>query len=294
MGAKQLHAVKFVEGSDSLIEGLAIPFGGPFAGKDLHGEDFGPDTNFEFDWYPTGRPVIYDHGLNSAVKTSVQGRQVEHEITDEGVWARAQLDVSAKYHATVSKLIGAGKLFFSSGTAPQLVESDEAGHIKTWPWMELSLTPTPANPLAVVHAVKTAEAIEHLQAVDLPVPAELIASALKRLDALTDDDDPLAGLKFAEHADRLLADVEAFRTRTSSLTELRAKAGRVLSATTRERLSRHPASLRELADDLDGLLTEADAEKVAKSVDLPALSLDFQRTLARLNGVELPAEGATS
>lgn len=184
-----MDAVKFVEGSDSLIEGLAIPFGGPFAGKDLQGEDFGPDTDLALDWFPDGRPVIYQHGLDGALKTFVQGRQVDHTLTDEGVWARAQLDVSAKYHATVSRLVKAGKLFFSSGTMPHLVDTDDEGHIKRWPWVELSLTPTPANPLAVVHAVKSTDLIERLAAADLAVPADLIAVALKSLDVLPPDDD---------------------------------------------------------------------------------------------------------
>lgn len=69
------------------------------------------------------------------------------------------------------------------------------------------------------------------------------------------------------------------------LTELKTwlvtfKEGRVLSAATRERLSKHPSSLRELADDIDRLLEEtAPPEKGA------ALWGEFQRILARQNGV---------
>lgn len=276
--------VTFVKGSDSLIEGLAIPFGGPLAGKDLDGEDFGADTDLALDWFPHGRPVIYHHGLDGAMKTYVQGRQVEHEVTDEGVWARGQLDKSAKYHSTVSRLIAGGKLFFSSGSMPHLVDVGDDGHIKRWPWVELSLTPTPSNPLAEVHAVKSSDIISHLGDAGIDVPAGLIAAALKALDDLPDDDGLPDGLKFAEHADRLLADVEAFRTRTRSVTDLRGKAGRVLSASTRERLTRHPASLRELADDLDGLLAEADS---GKSLDFAALYLETERQLSRALGVDL-------
>lgn len=282
-------AVKFAKGSDDVIEGLAIPFGGPKRGKDLDDEAFGPDTDFAFDWYPAGRPLVYHHGLDGAMKRTVQGYQTEHELVDEGVWARVQLNKAAKYHATVKRLVERGALLFSSGTMPHLVEQDSSGHIKSWPWIELSLTPIASNPLAQPHFVKATELLADLEAADLSVPPALVAAALKALDesALDDDDEGLPdGLKFAEHADRLLADVEAFRLRTGSITELRAKAGRVLSATTRERLARHPSSLRELADDLDGLLTEADSEKVAGKAILAGLQLDSERTRSRLLGVD--------
>lgn len=272
-------AVKFIKGSDSEIEGLAIPFGGPNAGKDLQGESFGPDTDYAPDWYPQGRPLLYEHGMDGALKASLIGRQTTHELIDEGVWARAQLDVSAKYHATVARLVRAGKLFFSSGTAPQLVEVDAAGNIKQWPWMELSLTPTPANPLAVVHAVKAVDAIEHLQAAELPVPAELIASALKALDDIPTDDDALPdGAKFADLIDRLSVDGPAW---VKARRDWYAKSGRVLSAATRDRIAAHPNALRQLADDLDELLSSADAPK-GKALDFLALYIETERTLARL------------
>lgn len=284
-----MDAVKFVDGSDDLIEGLAIPFGGPFAGKDFDGEDFGPDTDFAFEWFPNGRPLIYGHGLDGAMKTAIQGRQAEHEVREEGVWARAQLDASAKYHATVSRLIGEGKMFFSSGSVPHLVRSTKDGHITHWPWVELSLTPTPANPWAAVHPVKSTDLIERLADAGISPSPQLIAAALKALDSIPSDDDMClpAGLKFADHADRLLVDVEEFRDRLSGLVEVRAKSGRVLSATTRERLLRHPASLRELADDLDGLLAEADADKT-KTVDLGLLH-QVAETLRRADDLLVPA-----
>lgn len=280
-------AVKFAKGSDSVFEGLAIPFGGPLAGKDLDGEDFGPDTDFALDWFPSGRPVIYHHGLNAAMKTVVSGRQHEHEIIDEGVWVRGELDKSARYHGAVSKMIAAGKLFFSSGSMKHLVEVDDDGHIKRWPWVELSMTPTPANPDAALHFVKSTDLIARLDDADIAIPPGLVAAALKALDSTdeTDDDETLhAGIKFVDHADRLLVDVGTFRDRTASLVDLRAKSGRVLSATTRERLSRHPSSLRELADDIDGLLTDADSGK-ASDATLITLRLETERLLSRSLGV---------
>src|SRR6185369_3952287 len=174
-----LQALKYAEGSDDIIEGLAIPFGGPNRGKDFDGEDFGPDTDFALDWFPQGRPVVYHHGKDSDLGPTVQGRQFEHEMRDEGVWAKAQLDKSARYHATVDRLVRAGKLFFSSGSMPHLVQGTKDGHITRWPWVELSLTPTPSNLWAAAHHTKASDLIEALAAAELAVPAELVAEALK-------------------------------------------------------------------------------------------------------------------
>lgn len=280
-------AVKYIEGSDVELEGLAIPFDGPFAGKDIQGERFTPETDYAFDWFPDGRPIIYEHGIDEAMKTTVQGRQLSHEMREEGIWARGVLDKSAKYHRTVDRLLRKGALFFSSGSQTHLARVKRDGSLTRWPWIELSLTPTPAHPGAVAYAVKSAELLDHLEIADIPIPPGLVAAALKALDdeAVYDDDEGLpAGLKFADDADRVLADVEAFRTRTGSLVDLRAKSGRVLSASTRERLARHPGSLRELADDLDQLLSTADSEKAGKSV-LTELLLETERTLSRSLGV---------
>jgi hypothetical protein len=284
------RAVKFV-GKDT-IEGLAIPFGGTFAGKDLHGETFDVKTDLCIDWFgESGRPLLYDHGLDGSMKASVVGRQIEFETRAEGVWAQSQLDMSAKYRKAVDKLIEAQALGYSSGAMPHLATKNSKGVITRWPWVELSLTPMPAEPstLGVHYTKSAAEALAFLEAVDLDIPAPLKAalSALDEWAEARDDESLPAGLKFAEHADRLLADVEAFRTRTGSLADLRAKSGRVLSAATRERLLRHPASLRELADDLDGLLTDADAEKAAKKVDAGLLQ-DVAETLRRAALIDHP------
>ena len=61
-------AVKFVDGSDDTIDILAIPFSGPIAGKDTDGEFFSERTDLCLDWFPTERPLLYDHGTDSQVR----------------------------------------------------------------------------------------------------------------------------------------------------------------------------------------------------------------------------------
>ena len=63
-------------------------------------------------------------------------------------------------------------------------------------------------------------------------------------------------LTYADHAEAVLAAVEAFGARTTALAALRAKEGRSISTQRRGRLSQHPPVLRSVADDLDALLTE--------------------------------------
>lgn len=270
-----MDAVKFVDGSDDLIEGLAIPFGGPFAGKDFDGEDFGPDTDFAFDYFPAGRPTIYHHGLDGAMKGVLQGRQTEHEVRDEGVWAQVQLDKSAKYHATVARLIGQGKMFFSSGTLPQLVMTDESGHIKSWPWVELSLTPTPANPWAAVHSVKSVDLIHTLADAGMEPPPALIAAALKALDAIPSDPEAQAVPSALEvKASRVSVAATEFRDHVRESFDMRAKTGRVLSAANRDRITTALASREAVLaayGDLEALLAETDPD--TKSVDLLAFAV---------------------
>ena len=158
---------------------------------------------------------------------------------------------------------------------PNLVDVGEDGHIKRWPWVELTMTPTPSNPLAAMYTVKSADLVDDLALADIAIPADLVAAALKALDAEPDDDD---GLRFVDLADRLRVDLDA----------LAAKSGRVLSSSTRERLARHPGSLRELADDLDALLTESDADK-GKAIDLIVLALAYERTRSRRAGRGVPS-----
>lgn len=239
------------------IEGLAIPFGGLFGGKDVDGEAFTPDTDFCLDWFgKSGRPLLYDHGLDNAMATSVTGRQTDYEVREEGIWAQSQLDANARYRKAIDKLLDESALGYSSGSMPHLAK--KSGHLITrWPWVELSMTPFPAaGPLSTVHYIKSAALIEHLTAIEQAIPAELVASAMKALD---DGDDALPdGAKFADLLDRLSVDGSAW---TKARKDWYAKSGRVLSSATRERLMTHPRALRHLADDLDELLESTDSDK---------------------------------
>ena len=159
-----LTSVKLVDPEKGLIEGLAIPFGGPLSGKDLDGEFFTKSTNFLLDDYDK-RPLRYQHAKDPAIGWDRIGWQTKAEIKDdEGMWVSAQLDLAHDYAARVIRLLrgctcsddpcaceGKSVLGFSSGAQGSGVLMDYgSGEILRWPWVELSLTPTPANPYAMV------------------------------------------------------------------------------------------------------------------------------------------------
>lgn len=254
-------AVKFAKGSDTLIEGLAIPFGGPIAGKDLDGEDFGPDTDLCLEWFPEGRPVLYHHGLNGAIKTEVVGRQTTVEMTDEGAWVKAELDKSSRWHSRVKQLVEKGALGFSSGAMPHLVKTRKDGHITRWPWVELTLTPTRANPYAAAYAVKSA-------------PPGFIED--------TEDDDGSEPEPFDVQGARVKAALDDFLERVTARIDARLKAGRELSGSNREWLSSLYERLgeleklrREVKDALDR--TDPEAKKAIESLEIELLVSDLRR-----------------
>ena len=144
-----------------VIEGYGVPFGGPIKGRDLHGQYFSKKTDFALDLIPDGqRPLLYQHGLDSAVDTAVIGRWGVKRIDDGGVWVRAQLDARSEYINEIKELVDNDALGFSSGTMGHLVKvAPKTGEILKWALVELSLTPNPANPNAyIVRTNKSAAA----------------------------------------------------------------------------------------------------------------------------------------
>ncbi len=242
-------AVKFADGSDTIIEGLGIPFGGPFAGKDIQGETFTPQTDFCLDWFEK-RPLLYNHGLDGKIGTSRVGDVIGHEMTDDGVWVRAQLDKRTKYYSIVKQLIDAHGAGFSSGAVAYLSQRGKSGEIKRWPWFEMSLTNTEANPKAAVYAVKASDALDHLEAAHIEIPEPLVA-ALKAVDEWAIEQTPEGDPEpesLADHSQRVLADVKAWVERMEERSDFRMKVGRELSKANIEALRAAYATIGALLE----------------------------------------------
>lgn len=137
------------------IGGYLVLFGDP-ASKDIQGEFFSRETDF---WTPEAgtKPVIYQHGFTKALGRRRIG-DVTCKVDEVGLWAEGQLkarsEYEQKYLPKIMEMVKAGKLGWSSGSANHLVETDDAGQILSWPIVEASITPTPADPRTHVLPLK--------------------------------------------------------------------------------------------------------------------------------------------
>lgn len=174
-------SVKVLDAKRGTIGGWGIPFGGPIKvkenadGADLDGEWFASDTNFCFDWNPNeNRPVLYEHGIDKDLALDVVGRQTSKFVDDKlGVWTEVQLNMAHRYADAILDLAKKGVLGFSSGALGGYVRRESTGKLTQWPWIELSLTPRPANPYALIPE----DAVKHFAGTGIEVP-EALAKAM--------------------------------------------------------------------------------------------------------------------
>jgi hypothetical protein len=98
------------------------------------------------DYVPV-KKAFYSHRSDPHVKQHL-GQVIEHSVDETGVWFKMQLDRSNRYVNAVRKLVERGVIGISTGTASQL--ADRVGKkIVKWPIVEVSLTPTPAEPRTI-------------------------------------------------------------------------------------------------------------------------------------------------
>lgn len=166
------------------FEGLAIPFGAP----DFVGDRFDSSTIFGRS-LKGGADLLYYHGLPMIGKESnpLAGRiigEAEFKTTDAGIWMTGQLNLRDDYEMKVWQMVKEKKLGLSTGSAPHRTartkNQDGSATLKTWPIVEVSLTPSPANPRTSVYAIKTL--IESLSPPEAPESVGFIES-LKRAES---------------------------------------------------------------------------------------------------------------
>ena len=165
---------------------LAIPFGGPFAGKDLDGEFFSPNTDIKSDWFDR-RPLVWHNNLDKTIDDPVIGTADDLEQQKDGWWTTVWLDRSKRYWSAINELLGKKAIYGSSGSLPNFVRTDhKTGEILVWPYIEQTLTPTPANPYSVVVAAK---AVDHFDKAQLGL-SPAMRGILTDLDSQTADLSP--------------------------------------------------------------------------------------------------------
>lgn len=145
-----MNHLRFTDTAQTMLEGLLVPYGGSFNGRDSYGTFASRNTEFCLDWFPV-RPFLYHHGLDAYTRATPIGRITTLEKRDAGIWMKAQLDAHNEYIDEIRKLVDAGALGLSSGAMAHLVEiDDKTGEWRQWPIVEGSLTPSPSNLLATV------------------------------------------------------------------------------------------------------------------------------------------------
>jgi len=150
-------AIKALREEDGgMVVGGPLVLFGDAEHRDLQREYFTPETWLGLAEYKSV-PAMFHHGMDQEVGLAVMGHRVKAEVRADGVWVEDWLDTSKQYWQMVSPLLEAEALFYSPGSAPHLVEREEDGRLKSFPVVEDTLTPIPAQfRLLPVEQVKAA------------------------------------------------------------------------------------------------------------------------------------------
>lgn len=134
------------------VGGYAVLWGNQNA-RDIDGEWFEKDTEELTGVFDTMKklPYFYDHADDKSVKSTVIGVVDVLRADDIGLWYEAQLNKAGEYREAIEGLISYGMLGTSSGTLPMARRVEKSGRIARWPIVEISATPTPADPRQAMH-----------------------------------------------------------------------------------------------------------------------------------------------
>jgi len=115
-------------------------------------------------------PLLYHHAQDGVLKTSVVGRVDLMQPDEVGLWYEAQMTMAGKYKDAIRDLIGKQFLGTSTGTLPGARKVAADGHIERWPIVEVSLTPTPAEPRMMERPVAEVKASYKAIGLEFPEP----------------------------------------------------------------------------------------------------------------------------
>jgi hypothetical protein len=204
------YAVKAT--GDGWTSGYLVKFGGD---GDLSNwrDVFNKDTDYG---RATKSDVWVHHRMLPGVGKRRLSNQADIGIDDEGVFIKHLLDLRSGYEAKLYGLVQAGKLGWSSGTAPHLVDRKAIGdgrhQIEQWPLgLDASYTPTPAGGLVVnAGAMKSLLEDSGVDLLHIIHEASIAETGVKSIDsdspeAAIVDNDRGDGLKVANERARKLS-----------------------------------------------------------------------------------------
>jgi hypothetical protein len=252
--------------------------------RDSYGDYFTKDTYLGAH-AGDGVDVLFHHGLPlhtsrrmtdeqkkafEAFRNHIFSNAAKSKKDDVGLFTEVVLDMADDYEKAVFGLVKAGKLGFSSGSTWHMVKRTDDGEITRWPIIEISMTPTPAEPL---NRVVTLKAIQSLK--------------FNPLDDASESDDDLddnpqseaeelvSGFKTLAidiHSRLAVSAVKDLAARFRSKYEARLKDKRALSEAYRSHVRSVVEQWKAETAGLEVLLTEAttganDAEKRARDTE---------------------------
>jgi len=259
---------------DGLVGGYGVLFT-TADDPDLQGDYFTKSTDLEL----SGREsllAMWDHGLDSVLKRRRLGR-AKYRVDDVGVWFETKLNEADDYEKAVYGLAKAGKLGWSTGSAPHLVERvpvKKAFELKSWPIIEVSLTHMPVEPRTAAIPLKSIAHVELKSLLDETEAEKLPPFTTKALDAALaaayDDDLDNHSLKVATAVEELIAHytktataLDVLSGRLARKQEFRAvKDGRAFSQRRVDKMNELISQLKKLAEHPLALASEF--EKMVK------------------------------
>jgi len=146
---------------------------------DLTEEFFNSDTDFDLEDRKSVS-VLWNHGRDPVLKHRKLAR-ANFRVENAGIWFETILNQRDDYEKAIYKLAEMGKLGWSTGSAPHLVQKEQIGksfYLKSWPVIELSLTHRPVEARTAAIALKSIE-ISNLGALIDETEAEAAKESVK-------------------------------------------------------------------------------------------------------------------
>lgn len=152
--------------------------------QDLVGTKFTRNTDFWEGMTSGTPPLLFDHGLDPKIGLSFVGQVKKKGLDEIGIWFEAQMDRANRYADAIAQMIRSKRMGVSTGTSPHTMSVDD-GIITSWPILEISLTPTPAEPATIGHLAQKSFSVDAEGDGSVVTDDELAASVATLLETLT-------------------------------------------------------------------------------------------------------------
>ena len=170
-----------------------------FGGRDLTGEFFTKNTNFNSNYTDIGLLYVdFEHGRDSEKLGNSQSNVLgvvdwkSAKVDEKGIFVERVLNRRAEYVKYLAELIDAGVVGTSSEAIAGMTRKKNTGEIVDWPLMRDSLTVTPMEPRMIAGNVLTAakalvEIFPHSKSLALMTGAQIeTAKTIEQFESLQD------------------------------------------------------------------------------------------------------------